>query len=253
MTWLDEAALTLADDSEVGCDAGHFGHARRLTQIDNGTAIHDMMTFAADEYADTNGYCMGDDDVSRTLALYGRWEPAETEIFRQAIAATDGVVIDFGSQIGWYTLLALASGREVLAVEAVQEHEELTRMNATRHGFASFLHQSHAWIDDKTQPLSLVDAPFIAIAKVDLEGNDRYAIAAMEALIEVGYVRNILLEISPTFNDSYPALLRYLVHDIGYKAAVVNPWRVFNASEIDEVVGMYPQVDVILAMEPWWT
>lgn len=252
MTWFDQAVAVLSDGSTIACEAGHPEHTHKVVSVDNGTSASVMVCFDAAEYADTHGYCPGDDDVSRTLALYGKWEPAGTAMFRAALANDDGPVIDFGTHVGWYTLIALAMGREVLAVEAVVEHEQLTLDNAVRYGYGAALHQAHCWIDENTPRLPWTpDAPMFALAKVDLEGNDRHAVTIAHDLIYHGNVRNIMLECSPCFNDTYGDLLRHLV-GLGYRAAVIDPWQPFTIDDIDRLLEPKQQFDVILALEPWW-
>lgn len=252
MTWFDEAVATLADGSDVVCEAGHDRHLTQVIPVVIGSRASSLIAFKADAYEGTLGYCPGDDDVSRTLALYGHWETAGTEMFEQALAHTEGAVIDFGTHVGWYTMHALLEGREVLAVEAVSEHEELTALNAKRHGFTTRLHQAHCWVNNMTRELPWEGAPQIAIAKIDIEGNEQWAIASLGHLISRGLVRNIMLEVSPCFNDSYPAIVDHLMN-MGYRAAVIDPWFPFGISDIDAVIADSPQSDMIFSLEPWWS
>lgn len=57
-------------------------------------------------------------------------------------------------------------------------------------------------------------------------------------------VDNILMEISPVFNDSYPLIIRELFQR-GFTAEVCNPYQQFTHDEIDAVVAQAPQVDMM--------
>lgn len=202
-----------------------------------------MWAFAADEYRDTEGYCMGDDDVSRTLINRGQWEPVESRLFHSAVAQTSGAVIDFGAHVGWYTIMAARMGREVLAIEAVTEHVDLIARNAQLNGVQRNVIISQGWIDETTKQLDPVDAPYVAMVKIDLEGKDMWALRSIWGLIELGKVENILCEISPVFNNTYESLIVSLM-EVGYTAEVTNPWRPFKGSEIASVLSE-PQCDVM--------
>lgn len=243
--WLD-TALKREAEGLGGCPLHPDGHKQIIVPIVGPDGENDsLLAFDAAEYLGTDGYCMGDDDVSRTLALYGRWEPAESALFYDALRMTDGIVIDFGAQIGWYSVIAAKLGRELLAVEPIAEHRSLIRQNTQWSGSPEpEVTIANAWIDSCTPDLSAAEAPDIAMVKIDLEGNDLSAIRCLQDLIAAGNVANVLCEISPVFNDSYGFLVSLML-DSGYTAEVCNPHRVFSHSEIGEVLDEFPQCDVL--------
>lgn len=253
MTWFDEAVALLNDDSVHECEAGHPRHERMVVGVTMPVDVDKIICFDGFHYSDTPGYCPGDDDVSRTLSLYGRWEAEESVAFSRVLARSHGTaVIDFGSHVGWYTVLALVSGFDVLAIEGIREHEELTLANARTIGMDHHLHQAHHWVGPGTPYLPAENAPLIACVKIDLEGNEEDAVRSLFELLLAGRIDNILLEVSPIFNDSYPALLRRLMDHHGFSAATVSPWRPFDVLDIEVVVAEQPQIDVILSRNPWW-
>lgn len=261
MSWFDDCVKLLDEDSrpQAVCFAGHEFHERAWQQIDKdmtgvdtiGEYPWDLMVFDP-QYRDIRGYCPGDDDISRTLAIYGIWEPAETTAFFKALQRSPGAVIDFGTHVGWYSLNAMRQGREVLAVECYGEHSAMLYESARSNYLTGLLHQATHWVDEDTPYLPAEGAPQIALAKIDLEGNDIHAVRALTELMNAGNVANLLVEISPVFNDSYPDLVRMLVAHYGYSAAVVNPWRSFSVPEIHAVTIASPQVEMIFSRDPWW-
>lgn len=256
MTWLDDCVSLLNDDTTQGCEAGHETHARSLTNVTMPYThnVGAMQIFDAARYRDTEGYCPGDDDVSRTLAVGGVWERAESEAFMKCLARSNApVVIDFGSHIGWYTMMAAAHNFKVLAIEGVAEHEELTRHNVASLGVPDRrLWQAHHWVGLATPYLPAEDAPRIACVKIDLEGKEEDAVRSLFELLRADLIDNILLEVSPVFCEGYEDLLRRLMHAHGFCAATVSPWQSFDLLDIEAVVNEQPQIDVILSRNPYW-
>jgi hypothetical protein len=199
-----------------------------------------MTVFNADEYRNTEGYCPGDDDVSRTISTYGIWEPIETGMFITTLRRTPGIVIDFGSQIGWYSMLATRLGKTVLGIEGVAEHMALTKQNSQ----PNLLWQAHHWVGEDTPTLPVANCPPIAMVKIDLEGSERHAVRCIQELISAGLVSNILMEVSPVFNDSYPALVAHLLMS-GFSAVVCNPAHDVTLDNYETVIAQAPQVDML--------
>jgi hypothetical protein len=202
-----------------------------------------MTTFDAAKYKDTVGFCPGDDDVSRTIDLYGVWEPIETAYFVKALESP-GIVIDFGSQIGWYSMLATANGHSVLAIEACWEHEKLTSINADLRKGQLF--QARRWIDENTPVLEPEGCPPISVVKIDIEGAEQHALRCIRPLLDAGLVANLLVEISPVFNDSYPKIVLDLLNR-GYSATALNPVQPMTLSNYIHILEEIPQVDVMFS------
>ena len=60
---------------------------------------------------------LGDYAVSRA-AMFGTYEPSETKYFKNLIPQLDdGIIIDIGANIGWFTILFAKSSRDVIAIE----------------------------------------------------------------------------------------------------------------------------------------
>lgn len=262
LEWIKDAATTL--EADLRANAGVLSHFTAAAEIDGcphhphghhhllcpvvfpGHEEAKMWCFSAGGYNNTEGYCMGDDDISRTLINQHHWEGPESRVFHRLLANTSGIVIDFGAHIGWYSTMAVRMGRLVLAVEGMSEHITLVKRNAKLNGYEDSVVVAHCWVDDKTPTIGApIGTPQIAMVKIDLEGNDGHAINAIWPLIEAGFVRNIMIEVSPCFNDGYPDLLR-LIMGMGYSAEVIAPWQPFEYSEIDAVVAQAPQVDMML-------
>lgn len=260
-SWFTDCVALLDEEQrpQAQCFAGHVTHERtwqRITQnhtnLDQAEYPWDIMVFDP-QYRDIHGYCPGDDDISRTLALYGIWEPAETKAFFTALSQSPGAVIDFGTHVGWYSLNAARQGRPVLGIECYGEHSSMLYESARHNYLTGLIHQATHWVDHETPVLPIEGAPPIAIAKIDLEGNDGHAVRALSGLMDAGNVANLLIEISPVFNGQYPSMVKTLMERYGYSAAVVNPWRAFTIDEVDEVVALAPQVDMIFSRVPYWS
>lgn len=245
MTWIAEAAQALEQGPRISpsCQSHPDGHYYASIPVNYPVVGPTRLWgFDAAAYSDTPDYCMGDDDVSRTLTRYAQWEPVETRRFAEILQWTPGVVLDFGAQVGWYSILAAKLGHDVLAVEAVTEHCQLIRRNAAANGLSKRITIAQTWLDEGTPYLP--DGQDIAMVKIDVEGNDRHAWRAIRGLAFDGLVANIMCEISPCFNDSYVGLVMDIMNS-GFDAQVMNPLQPFDADQIEEVVNQAPQVEML--------
>ena len=240
MNWIAKAQGLLERPIVLGCDAGHAEHNKLICPISEG----EMLVFDRELYKDVVGFCPGNDDVSRTLWLYGVWEPIETRFFDEALERDPGLVIDFGSQIGWYSMLATAAGHDVLAIEALWEHEYMTATNAGHSD--GTLHQVRHWVDETTPTLPAEGCPPISIVKIDIEGAEQHALRCIKELLDAGLVANLLVEISPVFNDSYPAIVLDLLNR-GYQAIALNPIQPMTLDNYIHILDEIPQVDVMFS------
>lgn len=150
-------------------------------------------------------YCTGQDDVSRTLELYGVWERDETAQIASRLQPGD-VFLDFGAHVGWFTLLAAKLGAQVHAYEGDVENLDLLRQNARLHGVAEQVTAYPVWVDADAH-VTIPDGP-IRLVKVDLEGNDDQAIRCLGPALD--RVEELVVEVSPCFNDRYPAMVANL-------------------------------------------
>jgi hypothetical protein len=118
-----------------------------------------------------------------------------------------------GSHIGWFSRLALSKGFAVLGFEGVSENIDLAKVNAPRAVFTKM------WFDENTKPSNLIyEADLI---KMDIEGMEQHAVRYFEKSFESGKIKNALIEISPVFNDSYPALTQRMIN-WGYEVFLVD-------------------------------
>ena len=101
------------------CQAKHKKHDRLLVDTQQG----EMYVYDYDQYNGFNGYCTGQDDISRTLQNTGVWEPIETAIIKEILENGDrnASVIDFGTHIGWFTLMAAEAGYKVIGYEGMDD------------------------------------------------------------------------------------------------------------------------------------
>ena len=235
-SWAEAVSHRLSGGRIEQCDAGHAKH--QTVTVD--TVQGPMRVFAADRYQDIHGYCTGDDQVSRSLAASGVWEP---HIY--AGLATLGVlddaqlgehVIDFGSHVGWYTRLAVNAGFTVVAVDGEPEHLSLTVRNA-----GTDVITARGWLDCDSKFVTVPDDDStVRLVKADVEGAERHAVRTIEPLLDAGLVDHLLLEISPVFNDTYHVLCTELVWR-GFRA-----WRFDPLREWDWRLD-FPQTEILFS------
>ncbi len=188
---------------------------------------------------DGAAYCPAHDVVSETITSHGVWEVRET-ILTLAVceAEANGILIDFGAQVGWFSMLAASCGRVVLAVEADAENVRLLRRNARQNGWEDLIAVSHQEISGSTRPLS--SAGPIRLAKLDIEGAECHAIRMLWPAITAGLVDHLLVEVSPVFADYYPRLVADLI-GVGFEVYLLPP-------KDHPPRDVYPPTD---ALAPW--
>lgn len=199
------------------CEAGHKKHDRILVD----TELGKMWVYDWEKYKDQPGlYCTGQDDISRTLSNVGTWGQGETQMIRGLLQAGNrkNNVIDFGCHIGWYTILAGQLGYSVAAIDGNEENLKLLKLNAEIYGLEN-IDYNHIWVNEHSAMAKYEYIEHgnkdIELLKIDLEGNEQHAIRIMEHLLEQKKIKNIFMEVTPVFNDSYPALVQKIV-DYGY-------------------------------------
>lgn len=199
------------------CEAGHDTHRTIRVQTTQG----DMWVYDHNRYKDYKGYCTGQDDVSNTLKNNQIWEKEETELIKSILEHGDRNlrVMDIGAHVGWYSLLAGKLGYSVTAIEAEGQSCGLIEKNTVIHGVGTQMTILNTWIDAKTKTNK--DLKDLELIKIDIEGNEQYAIRLCEDVIKRRGVKYIVMEVSPCFNDSYPALIQKLV-DYGYTPYELN-------------------------------
>ena len=181
------------------CQAGHTKHDRKKIF----TTIGEMYIYDWKKYMDFDGYCTGQDGVSQTLDTVKYWDTAvQGRMFDILRTGNRGLFIDVGCHIGYFSKLALLIGYSVKAFEAEDENIELAKLNAKGAEFYQ------VWIDENSKNDLLGMPNEVELIKIDIEGNEQHAIKYFEKYLPV--TRNIIMEVSPVFNDSYPALLEKL-------------------------------------------
>lgn len=187
------------------CQAGHLSHDSKIVN----TVIGEMHIFDYPKYMNFQGYCTGQDEVSKSLDLNGTWD---TDIFNaiQQIAnnGTKGLFVDIGCHIGWFSRFALLKGFDVESYDGDADNLKLLEKNAPK------AKKHFAWFEAGVEPTGLIQD--INILKIDIEGNEQWAIRYFENSIKAKKVKHIIMEVTPVFNDSYPALVQKL-QNYGYE------------------------------------
>lgn len=227
--------------TETHCEAGHPDHDVIILDLDRfKIAVYDSET-----YRGTHGYCPGDSILSRSVTESGMWEGWSYKILMDHEVFRGGLVVDIGSNMGWYSLLAASLGCSVLAVEGDPDNFRLLCRNIALNHFSELIDPRFEWVDE-TWALSDVPDGEVDLIKVDLEGKDVEAVDGMWELISSGRVANMLIEVSPVFRDGYPAMVEKIM-DLGYSATVVDP-NPFELPSLEWIHGCH-QVDILFSKE----
>ncbi len=199
--------------SKIFCHAGHDSHDRIKVK----TKLGLMYIYDWNKYKDFDGYCIGQDDVSRTIRNTGEWAWQETQMIKKLLKNGDrsGLVLDFGCHVGWYSILAAKLGYSVIAIDGVREHCETLKLNAKLNDVQNKIAIRCSWIDKNNNLDFLYKGDNVFLLKADIEGSEEHVIKAMEYSLERKLIQFLYLEISPIFNKRYPALVQKIA-DYGY-------------------------------------
>lgn len=216
------------------CEAKHPTHNTLLVDTVQGK----MNVYDYDKYSGFNGYCTGQDDVSRTLRDTGQWEKTETQLVTDLLENGDrnNIVIDFGVHVGWFSLLAAKMGYTVIGYEGEPENVITANKNMKLHNVDKLVTINEEWVGESNTEIPDHD---VELVKCDIEGNEQYAVKMIKTLLKNKKIKNIVMEISPTFNDSYPTLVDF-IKSCGYSA-----WDIEDMTKEFNGVYDFPQTNFL--------
>lgn len=228
MNWLKESAQSMAGRGDNVCQVPHTHHKVKTVDIDLSThSIPDIpksvgtakyMVYDWELYDGTGCYCPGNDEVSLSIDTQGIWEGYEIGLALDIVRKEPGIVLDFGANTGWYSILLALEGCDILAIEADEENVRILQNNALLNRVYGSITVSRGWICSDT-PL-LASGPRIRLLKSDVEGMENEVVRVCKNLFEDKLIDYALLEVSPIFADHYPDTLGFIV-GCGYEAYLV--------------------------------
>lgn len=238
MTWRQETADLLATSLAYGnpCIAGHQEHDMKLKHVvlDGSGVVPDFPPFEGRfrrevnialydwrQYEGIPVYCPGNDAVSMSIDVQGVWEGFETLLFLDILARdSNGLFVDLGSQIGWYSLLAACWGTRVLSVDADPENLRLLEHGAKANGLELGVDivTSHAWLGPESPQVQ--PGEHVRLLKADVEGAEIEVARIWRPLFEDRSIDYALMEVTPSFSDRYPEVIGGIT-SLGYSAHVI--------------------------------
>lgn len=244
MNELDDLAAHIGEGGFTNpCEANHGEHATKNIYTGNTMTVFDWQL-----YANTVGFCPGDDAISQQIEREGFWERHVSEMAMQILDQKnhgDSLFIDVGAQIGWYSVMALQRGWPTLAIEANDECARVLTMNAERHAGGTPFALCQRWMGPT---LHAYDGQTkIKLLKCDIEGSEEHAFHVFQNHFRAWMIDYAIMEISPVFNDSYPAMITELL-DMGYTAYRIDQlhkhdrWTLEN---LEEKLAEFTQVDLV--------
>lgn len=233
MSWASDAAASMSTGTHPLCQLGHAEHAFTYVGCDLRKTNHIVTDFpeitedvrffmpagrqaVLDETQP--GYCPERGESSRSIRLQQTWEGFDTALVVQLLKDNNNLVIDFGANLGWYTLVAGKMGNPVLSVEADEVLAAELEKAVERNQIENW-NLAQGWIGEDTPALPVDGAPQIRLIKSDMEGNEPHMFRVIDGLLEAGKVDYVLFELSPMFADYGPCIER--VRDLGYKLFIV--------------------------------
>lgn len=201
MTWLTATAALLAGGREDRC-AIHKTHRMLTVEASLDHELHDWPTarlgweqpvFVGEP---SEGYCTADQDVSRSIVLHGCWEAFGSLLAAQILACDRAVVVDVGSNVGWYTNLAGAFAHDVLAIDADEANIAAVEMGWWANDWQGGLATCRGWIGHQSPQ---VEPHPIRLMKIDIEGLEEQALAVFARCLPT--TDFVLAEVSPVLGS----------------------------------------------------
>ncbi len=179
------------------CQAGHKKHSTKKVK----SIIGEMVVYDYEQYMGFAGYCTGQDAVSETIERTRSWDIKVHKRIQSILRGGDkGWFFDVGSHIGYFSKLALNLGYEVFAFEGNRENLDLHMLNAQAAV------RDLIWFEKDMSNFKFDNE--VELIKIDIEGAEEHAIEYFSSLLDGKLVKNIVMEVSPVFNDSYPELVK---------------------------------------------
>lgn len=216
------------------CTVGHTSHDTQIVKrtLGGGPAL-DVEIYQWRNYFVTENrnetvprwpgkYCPAQDIISYcvdTRGTDGAWERNETRVITNVLdqPGEGRIFLDFGSQVGYYSLIAAARGFSVAALDTSADNLQCLTHSAERNRLD--IAQYRCWIDEDAPALPAVDD--VRLVKIDIEGAETYAIGMLTPLLAAQKIGYLVVEISPVFNDTYPDLVEDIAGH-GYDVAVID-------------------------------
>lgn len=186
------------------------------------------------------------DVISNAIRIFRSWEPRLTEIITEMLSKkVNGIFIDVGANLGYYSLLAGSLGYKVVAFEPLNKNYNVFQKSIDQNNFNIIL-SNKAVTNQSNQTISLqyvntnmggassfqqglsqqattitLDDYFkdkeedIAFIKIDTEGYEPEVILGAQNLIKNGKIGIILVEITPEFRsvELYAQMIWYLLNN----------------------------------------
>lgn len=165
------------------------------------------------------GYCPARGEVSRSIASQGIWEAFDTAVAVEMFKShKPGVFMDFGANIGWYSVIANRLGRNVIALEA--DPDLIAAMDEVMISNEYLDYKIvHGWLDHRS-PVITPGNTRVRLVKSDLEGLDTEAIRVCDLLLQQNLIDAFMFEWSPMFSDGYLKSIDKVM-SYGYDLAVI--------------------------------
>lgn len=182
--------------------------------LDLSLTVYDWSHYSDDTFSRYD-FCPAQDAVSYSIDQQGIWEGYETLAVLQ-ILDEPGIVVDVGAHVGWYCAIAAAKGHWVWAVEANPESANLASANCqTNYAPGAPLGTMTVGLVEHLELSAEHPARQARLFISDVEGSEVAAVGYAWEGFSHGEIDYAMLEMSPVFNDSYPALTQQFI-DWGY-------------------------------------
>jgi FkbM family methyltransferase len=177
----------------------------------------------------------------------GVWSPTETSIFRVILKERDprydGVVIDVGANVGYFTILSASLGFRVLSYEPNPNPFLFVKLNIELNGLGHLIKAHNLGVSNRPSHFYLSDSDDWSIAtvvnspgllvntttlwheinenvlllKIDVEGFEDVVLQDFELILKKYNIENILLEIKKIRNVQFKRkFMNMLVKDYNY-------------------------------------
>ena len=173
------------------------------------------------------------DIICRCLENDRVWEPFQTEITTEILKSTNGIFVDVGCHIGYYSILASLLGKKSLSFDLDYDYLNLFESTKDLNNLNNITIFNQK-VDKNFDSKNIINDQKICLLKIDARGSEAEILTKFLDF-KIPY---IVAEISPKFNNTYPKIckkmidLNYRIYDIG-----LSPQRKlkFNTDHLDNL------------------
>lgn len=169
-----------------------------------------------------NDDSIGFDIISQFIDKCRIWEPYQTELTIEILNEDkEGLFVDIGCHLGYYSTISSMMDIETISIDSSIHVLNLFRKTIFNNNLKNIKIYNDT-VNENFDLLKYINSNSnINLLKADIEGYEKFLFPSIEPLLIDNKIKNLILEISPLFDNDYSELCKkiysygYQIYDIG--------------------------------------